>query len=107
MGDRTFFDLYDFRDIMDPTYVAKNKINTIKFIRGITDASLKDAKNFLEQEWEPFIQGKVRLDPQDPTETIEMIEILERLNKLEDHVRSLSSNQTKVMAKGIFDDNET
>lgn len=102
MGDRSFLDVRHLRDMMDDHYVRNNKINVIKFIRGLTGLGLKEAKDFVEQEWQPFVEGKTPQTPM-PSNDIEMIEILERLNRLEDQVRTLSSSQTKQLAKGIFD----
>lgn len=106
MSDRSYFPLEDLRELMDPDFVNTKKINSIKHLRAMTGEGLKETKNFFEQEWLPFINGdRTRKIPQ--PFNFDQDAILTRLANLEARVDTLVASQTKRMAKGIFNDDET
>ena len=105
MGDRPYFPLRHLRELMDPEFVNKQKINCIKHLRTITGEGLKEAKDFFEQEWLPFING----DRKPPEVIKEMISdtpefhaLVRQVQALSNEVAQLRRTSTKNMAAGIF-----
>lgn len=105
MGDRPFFPLNDLRELMDPEFANSKKINCIKHIRALSGEGLKEAKDFFEQEWLPFVNGDRK-----PPETIrELIEdtpdfqaLKRQVEKLTEEVNQMKSQNVKSMASGLF-----
>ena len=106
MGDRPSFSLEAIRELMDIEFVNQNKVQSIKHIRSMTGADLREAIHFFEQEWLPFIHGERKANAPQPF-NFDQDEILQRLKALEEKVQLLSTAQTKATAKGLFDDHET
>lgn len=103
MTDRSFFPLNDLRDLMDPEFANNRKINCIKHIRAITGEGLKEAKDFFEQEWLPFVNGD-RKSIKRVTDTPEFDALVQQVQQLAQEVNNLKAAQTKQTAKGIFND---
>lgn len=106
MAERAYFPLKDLRELMDPEFVNKSKINSIKHIRSMTGEGLKEAKDFLEQEWLPFINGDRK--PPKQVETLitdcqEFIDLQQQVARLVEEVEDLRASQTRTRAKGIFE----
>lgn len=56
-AQRTFaVSLEELTQMLDIDFLQSSKINTIKNVRGITGAGLKEAKEYVEQVWIPIIQ---------------------------------------------------
>lgn len=104
-----FFPLNDLRLLMDPEFVAKQKIQCIKYLRFMTGEGLRETKDFFEKEWEPFVRGRqsssatrptVRDAPLNP----EFDALVEQVAQLTEEVYQLKRNQTQTMARSIFSD---
>lgn len=110
MAERAFFPMEDLRELMDTEFVNKQKINCIKHIRAMTGASLKETKDFFEQEWLPFING----DKNPPKVVRELVSdspefeaLARQVRHLTEEVEDLRASQTRTRAKGIFNADET
>lgn len=105
MAKRQFFPMEDLRELMDTEFVNKRKIHCIKHILAMTGVGLREAKDFFEQEWLPFVNGDRK-----PPETIsELIEdtpdfqaLKRQVEKLTDEVNQMKSQNVKSMASGLF-----
>ena len=109
MSQFVYFPLDDLRELMNVEFANKNKINCIKHIRAMTGEGLREAKDFFEQEWIPFVNGEK--NPPKQVETIitdclEFQELQRQVAKLIEEVEDLRSNQTRNRAKTIFNEGE-
>lgn len=105
MVDPKFFPLDKLRDLMDPKFVNKQKINCIKHLRQITGEGLKETKEFFELEWRPFVNGA--LTPTTvPTELVsdnpEFEHLRNQVQNLADEVADLRSMNTRSREATIF-----
>ena len=102
MGDRPDFPLNDLRKLMDPEFVNSWKIETIKLLRRMTGEGLKEAKNFLEDEWIPFVNSTQTPVPKMVHSEMEFDALVQQVQQLAQEVNNLKAAQTKQTAKGIF-----
>lgn len=58
MIDPIHIPLSKLKQLFDPAYVSKNKIECIKALRAISGEGLKETKNFYEQILEPALNNK-------------------------------------------------
>lgn len=105
MAERQFFPMEDLRELMDTEFANKSKINCIKHIRAMTGAGLKEAKDFFEQEWLPFVNG-TKTPPKVVRELVsdspEFEELARQVQRLTEEVNELKSRNVKSMASGLF-----
>jgi hypothetical protein len=60
---REFISLNVLRHLFDSEYVQKNRIETIKTVRMLTNLGLREAKDFVEDELVPFLMEGKRMVP--------------------------------------------
>lgn len=112
MTERPYFPLKNLRELMNTEFVNKSKIHCIKHIRSMTGTSIKEAKDFFQDEWLPFINGDknppkvVRELVSDSPEFDELARQVQRLTsevqRLTEEVNELKSRNVKSMASGLF-----
>lgn len=109
MTDPKYFPMKHLRDLMDPQFANRTKINCIKHLRSMTGEGLKETKDFFEQEWLPMVNG-TRTPPKEiktyMSETPEFEALVQQVQKLSEEVDVLKSMNTRSRAATIFNDEE-
>ena len=109
--DPVHIELNDFRCLFNDGFVNHNKIPSIKMIRQITGAGLKESKEFFENVIEPVVIEQRRLDGLTPHITNKPIQahtydefkdFEERLQRVEAFVDSHNIAEAQTRAKSIF-----
>ncbi len=98
--------LMKLRDLMR----ASNKIEAIKSLRALSGAGLRESKDFFEDIWEPFIQGKAGTQASMAEDTVLLTEshfgeFERRIKNLEHAVKALQNEGTediKEIASDLF-----
>ncbi|UAT28854.1 ribosomal protein [Dinoroseobacter phage vB_DshP-R7L] len=81
----------------EPRWINKNelmglltapdqKINAIKVVRSVTGLGLREAKDFIEEQWIPALQGTITLKSQPQPD--ELDDVKKRLTALEEFIRN-------------------
>lgn len=101
--------LFDFEQMMTPQWALNNKIGCIKFIRAITGAGLKEAKDFCENMWFPMLIDLENLHEQQngtkPKSTVNLVDqenMLQRIEALERLMAEIRNTRATVIARDIF-----
>lgn len=104
MADPRLTPLGEMRNLMDPEFVKTNKINCIRLIRQLSGESLREAKEFFEQEWYQFVVEGQRKTSVYAKPVKDFDEILRRLSALENEVYRLTKVEIKQVAKNLFNE---
>lgn len=105
MDNKHLIPIETLRKLMDVDFVEKRKMDAIKLVQEMTGLVRKDAKNFIEEEWIPFVIGEEGYISSQisNSNSSELKNLEEKVNYLINEVEDLRSIQTKTRAKGIFD----